>query len=375
MKRIFLASAVSAAVLFFTPAAADAIPAFSLQTGLQCDACHTAPREVNDFGKTYAKNGYRLGNLGAGGAPVIALRGQFANTSAVDPTGLPKTIVDEVEIFLADRITPQLSASAEFYILDGGEPGSTREAWLQYTSHGNVGGAPLRLTGGSITLPLPVDPETSRQTNEHYAIYDQTVGANPFAFIDPRNALSLGVGNQVRGMSGTVIAMQSHDPLSQLPDVGTDRMYQLQDAMHGVTVSAYHVDGQRALGPIEDQFTRTGFGLNAYRGRLAFESVLQTGYDTSPNGDGLGISSSGGFAQLRYSLSGGNFALLRYDGVNQSVDGAFARSLTIGAIHPIGKILRLELEDVIAHGGPTTHTFNSSLGFGFSNAKLGSSAY
>ncbi len=374
MRTTLLAGAVAAAALF-TPVRASAIPAFALQTGLQCDACHTAPREVNDLGKTYAKNGYRLGNLGANNAPVVALRGQFADTSAVDPAGLPKAIVDEVEIFLAGRITPELSASAEFYILDGGEPGSTREAWLQYTSHGNVGGAPLRVTGGSITLPLPVDPETSRQTNEHYAIYDQTVGANPFAFIDPRNALSLGVGNQVRGMSGTLIAMQSHDPLSQLPDVGTDRMVQVQDAMHGVTISAYRVDGQRVLGPIQDRFTRTGFGLDVYRGRLAFESVLQTGYDTSPNGDGLGISSSGGFAQLRYSLSRGNFALLRYDGVSQSADGQFSRTLTIGAIHPIGKLLRLELEDVIAHGGPTTHTFNSSLGFGFSNTKLGSSAY
>ena len=177
-----------AAVLLLAahPRRADAIPSFSMQTCLQCDACHTATRATNELGEAYLRNDLRLGNLGAGGKPVVALRGQLAYTSEPDSGGLPKATVDEVEAFIAARVTREVSVAGQFYLTDGGRPGSVREAWVQYAPHGTIGGAPLRVTAGSITLPLPVDPETFRQTNEHYAIFDQTVGANPFAFIDAR---------------------------------------------------------------------------------------------------------------------------------------------------------------------------------------------
>jgi hypothetical protein len=354
---------------------ADAIPAFSMQTGLQCDACHTALRATNDLGDTYLRNDLRLPNLGIGGKPVVALRGQLAYTSEPDPSLLPKATLDEVEAFVSARLNRQLSVAGQFYLVDGGRPGSTREAWIQYTSPGSFAGAPVRATVGAITLPLPVDPETFRQTNQHYAIFDQTVGANPFALIDPRNAAGLAIGNPVRGPSATFVAAQGHDPHSGLAQTGTDRMVQAQEALHGVVLSAYDYRGRRELGEIGDDFTRRGVGLNVYRGRLAVETLLQTGYDTSPNGDGIGIASSGGFVQLRYQLPRGTFLLARYDGVNDTSGAGFSRSLTIGATRMLARGLRVGAEDVIQHGARTTHTLNLTLGFGVSNTRLGSGAY
>jgi hypothetical protein len=375
MRSRFAFGLLAALVLLaMHPRRADAIPAFSMQTGLQCDACHTATRATNELGEAYLRNDLRLGNLGAGGKPVVALRGQLAYTSEPDSGGLPKATVDEVEAFLAARVTREVSVAGQFYITDGGRPGSVREAWVQYAPQGTIGGAPLRVTAGSISLPLPVDPETFRQTNEHYAIFDQTVGANPFAFIDARNAVSAALGSPVRGPSITAVVAQGHDPHSGLPQTGFDRMLQVQQATGGVVLSLYDYRGRRSLGPVDDAFERHGAGLNVYRGRLAVETVLQTGYDTSPNGDGEGVSSSGGFVQLRYQLPHATYALLRYDGVADSA-GTFSRSLTVGATHLLARGVRAGIEDVIRHADRTTHTLNLTLGFGASNARFGSGAY
>jgi hypothetical protein len=375
IRKLTLCAVIGLAALGAVTARADAIPAFSMQTGLQCDACHTALRATNDLGDTYLRNDLRLPNLGLGGKPVVALRGQLAYTSEPDPSLLPKATVDEVEAFVSARLNRQISVAGQFYLVDGGRPGSTREAWIQYTSPGTFGGAPVRATVGAITLPLPVDPETFRQTSQHYAVFDQTVGSNPFALIDPRNAASLALGNPVRGPSATFVAAQGHDPHSGLPQSGTDRMVQAQEALGGVVLSAYDYAGRRDLGPVSDDFRRRGVGLNVYRGRLAVETLLQTGFDTSPDGDGVGVASSGGFLQLRYQLPRATFVIVRYDGVNDTSGGGFSRSLTVGATRLISRGVRLGLEDVIQHGERTTHTLNASLGFGVSNTRLGSGAY
>jgi hypothetical protein len=375
IRQLALVTVLAAAALAAAGRRADAIPAFSMQTGLQCDACHTALRATNDLGDSYLRNDMRLPNLGIGGKPVVALRGQLAYTSEPDSSGLPKATVDEVEAFVSARVNRQISVAGQFYITDGGVPGSVREAWVQYSTPGSFAGAPVRATVGSITLPLPVDPETFRQTGQHYAVFDQTVGANPFAFIDPRNAASLALGSPVRGPSATFVAAQGHDPHSGLPQTGTDRMVQAQEALGGVVLSAYDYAGRRELGPVADDFQRRGVGLNLYRGRLAVEALLQTGYDTSPDGDGIGVASSGGFLQLRYQLPRATFVIVRYDGVNDTGGDGFSRSLTVGATRLISRGVRLGLEDVIQHGARTTHTLSASLGFGISNTRLGSGAY
>jgi hypothetical protein len=370
-----LAATVALAAVAALRAPSDALPAFAMQTGLQCDACHTSVRATNDLGQSFLYNKLRLSNADDGGKPLVALRGQFAYTSEPDAANhLPKATLDELEVFLTARVNPQLAFAGQFYIVDGGKIGAIREAWAQYGTHGAFGGAPVRFTLGSITLPLPVDPETFRQTNQHYAIFDQTVGSNPFSLIAPQNAVTLGLGNPVRGSSATLVATDGHDPQSGLPRNGSDRMIQMQEALGGAVLSLYEYAGQRRLGDVPDGFERRGIGLNFYRGRLAVETLLQTGSNSSPNGDGIGVASSGGFAQVRWQLPHGSFAIVRYDGVNDSA-GGFGRALTIGGTRLLTRGLAVEAEDVITHAGSAKHTLNASLRFGVSNSRFGSGAY
>src|ERR1700681_1677999 len=137
IRKLTFCAVVGLAALRAVPGRRRRDPAFSMQTGLQCDACHTALRATNDLGDTYLRNDLRLPNLGIGGKPVVALRGQLAYTSEPDPSLLPKATVDEVEAFVSARLNRQLSVAGQFYLIDGGRPGSTREAWIQYTSPGS----------------------------------------------------------------------------------------------------------------------------------------------------------------------------------------------------------------------------------------------
>ena len=37
-----------------------------------------------------------------------------------------------------------------------------------------------------VLVPLPVDPESFRETAQHYAIFDRTIGENPFNFFESK---------------------------------------------------------------------------------------------------------------------------------------------------------------------------------------------
>lgn len=346
---------------------------FAKQTMLSCDACHTATMGLTTLGRGFRNSNYRMMRLTRSGAPAVALRGQFAYTSEPDDTGLPKLILDEVDYFLAGQIADNFSYFSDVYAVDGGRNGLAREAWLQYSSSRQRSPGAYRITAGLVTLPLPLEPESFRETNEHYAVWDQTVGGNPFTLFDPHYALAGGIGNQVHGLSASLLAVGGTDPQSGIPSSGLDHMAALQDVAGPAVLQAYRYDGRRATGAIADRFWRLGFGASLYAGRFSLNAVTQSGFDTSPSGDGAAVASGGGFLQARYQITNTAFAIARYDGIEDGL-GTFSRTLTVGAATRVGRNFRFELEDVIGHAPTTTHTLNAVFGFGFSNAS-GSQAY
>ena len=354
------------------PLPAAAIPQFSVQTGLQCDACHESVRATTGLGDYYVESNYRFPNLGIHGAPVVAVRGRAVYTSDGSDEHLPKTTVDALEAFLAARVSPEVSVAAEAYAVDGGTPGALREAWVQYMTPRRIGAAPARLTIGLQSLPLPVDPEAFRQTTTPYAIFEQQVDDSPFSLVQPKNAVQFGVGSPVRGVSVAAMLADGHDPGSGLPGHGIDRMIEAQYAAGGAVIGGYIYNGARDLDGIEDGFRRAAVFANAYRGRFALETLAQRGTDVDPL-HGV-VASSGGFVQLRYQFTSGDFALARYDRANDQT-GSDERSLVLGFSHALGRSLRLGAEDRI-HARPTRgHELRASLGFGFSNTRFGSGAY
>lgn len=335
---------------------AEAVPLFAHRYGFTCQQCHTAIPQLNAFGQAFLANGYRIPGTEPGRSFPIAIKANLAYSSEPDPTGLPKAIVDEVEVFLAGIAGPRTNYFFEQYVVDGGEHGLTRDAWVNYRATPDVARIPVNVQAGSFTLPLPVDPETFRESAQHYTVFDQTVGNNPFNFFDPKIGLQVSVGSPLQGASAHVFAGPGHDRQSGVRTTGTDLMGYGQQVLGPFTLSLYRYDGMRPdAGALLDRFERQGVGLVYGRGRWTSESVLQTGWDSSFNG--AGVASSGGFTQLRYELGPRVFTLARYEGTNDTA--GFARDGVVLLGLRVTRNARFTVEDVITHIPQTKNTLNA----------------
>ena len=337
---------------------------FAHQYEVTCAKCHSVVPRLNAFGAAFLANGERIPGVQPGPAFPIATKINLVDSSMQQGTGpdgggLPKAIVDEVELFLAGGIGTRASYFVEQYLVDGGMPGATRDAWVIDRINPWEARIPVAVQAGSFTLPVPVDPETFRESYQHYTIFDQTVGSNTFNFFDPKIGAQAIVGDPLSGVSAQLFAGPGHDKQSGLPTTGTDTMQVLHENAGRLDASAYRYAGIRPTAAGLDSFWRLGYGLvyNQW-GRLTSESVLQTGWD-STCGDfaAQGCSSSGGFTQLRYAFSRRLFALARYEGTDDPING-FARDAVVLVGYGPTQRSRLTIEDVIAHMQRTTHTVN-----------------
>ena len=342
-------------------APAAAIPVFAHRFGFRCQVCHTTIPTLNEVGRRFLSSGYRLPGVHERPDFPLAVKVNLAYSSAPDPSGLPKAIVDEIELLTGGHAGSSVSYFAETYVVDGGRPGAVRDLWVQYdTAPGSLTRSPFApaLRIGQFTLPLPVDPETFRETENHYALYDQTVGANPFDFFDPHAGAQLTFG--LAGTSSvSVLALPGHDKQSGIPSLGTDFMAYAEHALGPLELSAYRYQGARPIGLGRDAFWRQGYGLGAVAGKLGVVNVLQTGNDADA-GFGQPEFSSGGFSEWRYAFSSAWTLVARYDGTQAG--GALLRSTTASLVRRLATNSRLTLEDVIAHG---THTLNAALLFAY----------
>ena len=350
---------------------AAAIPVFAHQYGVTCRKCHTVIPHLTEFGAAFLAAGDRIPGVFPGPAFPLAAKVNLVASSAYqgsgpDGQGLPKAIVDEIELFAAGALGARGSFLVEKYAVDGGLPGRFRELWVADRVTPWSARVPVDLQAGSFTLPLPVDPETFRETYADYAIDVQTVGTNPFYFKAPMAGVRASAGNPLRGFNVQIVAAPGHDPGSGLATIGTDTMAYVQDAMGPVTASFYHYAGIRpAPGALVDNFQRTGYGLTYNQwGRWTSEAVLQTGWDSACRAPlPGGCASSGGFEQLRYAFGPRFFALGRYEGTYDPLAGLARDGVVLLGYGP-AENARITIEDVIAHSPSTTNTMNLQLTIG-----------
>jgi hypothetical protein len=344
---------------------AVAIPIFAHQYGVTCEKCHSVIPHLNAFGAAFLASGYRIPGLQPGPALPLAgkvnLAGSSANQGAgPNGAGLPKAIVDEVELFTAGAVGTRASYLAEQYAVDGGMPGLLRDGWVIDRINPWNARIPVYVQAGQLTLPLPVDPETFRDTYQHYAIYDQRVGQNPFTFFDPKIGARVSFGDPLRGLNAQFFAGPGHDRQSGLATTGTDWMGYAQHAMGPLTLSLYRYEGTRPLADGSlNRFGRTGYAV-VYDDdkRWEIDNVLQTGWDSNCEISGFaGCSSSGGFTQLRYAFNNRLYALGRYEGTNDP-SGGFSRDAVLLLGYGPTENSRVTLEDVIEHTPQTAHTLN-----------------
>jgi hypothetical protein len=297
---------------------------------------------LNEFGRRFEDSGYRLPGSPAHVFPV-AVKVNLAYSSAADSSGLPKALADEVELLTGGGVGKRLSYFGESYLIDGGRPGSVRDAWLRWDLGGSMSTWNPAVRLGQFTLPLPADPETFRETLTHYSIFDQTVGANPFQFFDPHVGAALEAASERTFF--TLLALRGHDKQSGLPASGADVMAFVRRDAGAVSLSAYRYQGARPLTPLHDAFWRNGFAVQAPLGRATFAALAQNGADTSPDGFGHFVRSGGGFVETRYEFSNALAGVAHYDVTSDAIAGV-SRSTTVAAVRRLRSNSKLTLERV-----------------------------
>lgn len=341
---------------------------FAHQYGVTCQKCHTEIPRLNEFGARFMAAGDRMPGVNPGPATPVSAKVNLAASSQMQGAGpngqgLPKAIVDEIEVFTAGAIGGRGSYFLEQYVVDGGNHGLLRDLWVNDRLNPWQARIPVYAQAGSFTLPLPVDPETFRESYQHYAVFDQAIGNNSFTFFAPKIGALLTVGDTMRGLNARVFAGPGYDRVSGLPKTGVDFFQDIAYTAGPATSSFYHIAGERPDTPgLIDRFSRTGWGLTFNRGKWTTESVLQTGWDSSANG--VGSASSGGLTQLRYAFGPRLFSLVRYEGTNDSNNGLSRDLVVLMGFRPTHNA-RFTIEDVVARAPQTTHTMNAQLTVGY----------
>jgi hypothetical protein len=314
-------------VLLFAclPSRAFALPVFAHRFGLTCQACHTTVPHLNAFGEAFARNGFRLPSAARNALPV-AVKVNLAYSSDAEG-GLPKAVVDEVELLTGGALGSRFNYFIEQYAIDGGTAGRTRDAWLQYND-GHSG----HVRVGQFTLPLPVDPETQRDTQAHYLLYDQTVDGNAFNFFDPRLGIEAYTAND-RGDGVHLAAFAKGGAMGYAAKSWGE-----------FTMYAYRY---------QSSFFRQGLGARQRFGKLDVLAVVQNGKDSN-------AGSSGGFVETHYAFSDALMAVARYDRISDSLSGAEHQTVFSLVTRPAHN-MRFTLEDQITDH----HTLNLALLFAY----------
>lgn len=272
---------------------------------------------------------------------------------------------------MGGSLGPRGSYWAEAYVVDGGFPGRPRDVWYAYRTTADGAHTPVTLRAGQFTLPLPLDPETFRETTLHYAIWDQTAGLNSFSFFDAKIGGQVAVGDAARTLAGTISFLQGHDTASGLAAHGVDTMVTLQRDFGPFSVQAYRYDGTRSLAGygfnqtqfftgIADRFWRDGYSVTWSRGPTEVAAVYQIGNDTAADVYRDALVTSGAFLQVRQAFGNRAFAIARWDATQ---DTAFARTLTAGVGFRLSHNTRLTLFDTAERdqAGRLIHVVSSSL--------------
>jgi hypothetical protein len=361
-----------AASLATVPAAARAVPLFAHQYGVTCEKCHSVIPHLNQFGAAFLAYGERLPGVSSGPAFPLSVKTNLLDSSEYQGSGpngagLPKAIVDEVEAFTTATIGSRANYFVEQYVVDGGEPGLLRDAWVSDRVNPWQSRIPVYLQGGQFTLPLPVDPETFRDSYQDYTPYVETVGANPFNFFDPKLGARLGIGDPLRGLTLQIFTGPGYDRQSGLAPTGADTETDLQDAMGPFTLTALRYDGLRptSIGPF-DRFDRTLFGFTFGQWtRFSSEAVLIEGTDSNCVVPHAGsCTSSGGFEQLRYAFNRRLYVEARYEGTEDSTGGLQRDGLLMAGYGPTENT-RLTIEGVFSHQPQTSSTMNAQFSIAY----------
>jgi hypothetical protein len=189
-RRIVLMGA-GVALLLTQAAPVAAIPAFARKYRVSCTLCHSAPPKLNEFGETFAGNGFELAPGAAPvdtvdtGDPLLVLPANLPLAVRMEAfaqlrTGVPDdaTKVDlqtpwNIKLLSGGALGKKVSYYMYFFLGERGEVAGLEDAFLQFT---DVAGTGISLMVGQFQLSDPLFKRELRLGVEDYQPYRVRVG-------------------------------------------------------------------------------------------------------------------------------------------------------------------------------------------------------
>ena len=179
------------ALLLTQAAPVAAIPAFARKYRVSCTLCHSAPPKLNEFGETFAGNGFELAPGAAPvdtvdtGDPLLVLPANLPLAVRMEAfaqlrTGVPDdaTKVDlqtpwNIKLLSGGALGKKVSYYMYFFLGERGEVAGLEDAFLQFT---DVAGTGISLMVGQFQLSDPLFKRELRLGVEDYQPYRVRVG-------------------------------------------------------------------------------------------------------------------------------------------------------------------------------------------------------
>lgn len=342
----------SATVL--VPRSAQAIPSFAKKHEMDCFVCHIAYPVLNDMGRAYKQDGYRIGTITEKHPREIdedlILNNEFPFSTRILGRPYDKRAGDdnwkldalhEVELMIAGNPHPQISAWLDVEAADDTD-------WTPELAEGMVGFHPsplLNIQAGyaDIFFSDPYDTLTNggrRMTVSRKMPLEFTVGSNTKRLRDPVQQVNI---NGRLGRVYYLAAAATNNGGTEGDEKDKDVMGRLMvNVMRDTNVGGFYYGGKDLIvpatgSPFGDRFRRYGVDLRQdYRATGASLLVLNLwSWDDNPNGTGREVALMTGYAEVLRPFVVAEHTvvpLARYNWGSSRDDQALAESLRTYAL-------------------------------------------
>jgi hypothetical protein len=300
---------------------ASAMPIFAQRYHFRCTVCHSVLPVLNSFGNYFRNHGYRIPNAPTHGTTGAALRYQLEYEQD-PPSGQRRWT--PAGVLLSSGNVGAITGYLHYNLGAGGGPAAVYLAFLAtYNAH-----TQSTYRAGYVELPLVQSPGQRLDDLAPYG-YDQThVGLNNLTLAAPRIGLeaerqvgvakidaTLAFGEYAGSAYGGKPVATGEATYAARPELG---LFTRVPVYKGVELFTDSLFGQRAIGvtgqPVfQDAYQRLGFGADAQYRKLDFQAEQWYGHDGDADGVGGQITSSGGYARLRYFPIPHAYLAFRYD--------------------------------------------------------------
>jgi hypothetical protein len=297
------------------------MPIFAQRYHFRCTVCHSVLPVLNAFGTWFRNHGYRIPNAPVHGTTGVALRYQL-EYEETPPSGQREWSPGGV--ILSSANIGAMTAYLHYNLGAGGGPSAVYLGYLAtYNAH-----TQMTYRAGYVELPLVQSPGQRLDDLAPYG-YDQThVGLNNLVLASPRIGLeaerqvgatridaTLAFGEYDGAAYGGKPVATGEATYASKPELGIFTRTAVAKNVEFFTDSLF---GQRAIGvtgqpKFQDAYQRLGFGATAQYHKLEFQGEQWYGHDGDADGVGGQITSSGGYARLRYFPIPHAYLALRYD--------------------------------------------------------------